>query len=92
MSASRHAALIRAAVDRLRTDTVSAEVLAAATTALTTPAENRAWLTEVARHIEAFPPCCRTGAEDCAYARHALAMARRILDTDTSALEIAWTP
>ena len=80
MSATQDAVLIQAALDRLRLDHPAPAVLAAATTALTTPAQNRAWLTQVAEHVASSRPCCRAGAARCEYARHALAMARRILD------------
>lgn len=91
MSATQDAALLEAAVDRLRVDHPAAAALEAATTALTTPAQTRTWLIEVTRHVTARRPCCQdpTG---CAYAWHALAMARRILDADPSPLENAWTP
>lgn len=80
MSATQDAALIEAAVDRLRVDHPAPAVLEAATTALTDPEQNRAWLTEVAEHVASGRPCCEAGAAQCEFAHHALAMARRILD------------
>lgn len=92
MSATQDAALIQAAVDRLRVDHPAPAILKAATTALTHPAQNRAWLTQVAEHVASRRPCCRYGAAACEFARHAMTMARRILDADTSDLEIVWRP
>lgn len=80
MSATQDAALIQAAVDRLRVDHPAPAVLEAATTALTDHAYNREWLAQVAEHVASARPCCRAGAAQCEYAHHALGMARRILD------------
>lgn len=80
MSATQDAALIEAAVDRLRVDHPAPAVLEAATTALTNPEQNRIWLTQVAEHVASGRPCCGAGAAQCEFAHHALTMARRILD------------
>ncbi|MFJ9662836.1 hypothetical protein ACIRPR_33415 [Streptomyces griseoflavus] len=75
----REAAAIRAAAEHLRPRNLTTAIADVASTPLTDIDETRRWLTEIARHVHKGAPCCQGGADRCAYARHAIRMARRIL-------------
>jgi hypothetical protein len=71
---------IRRAVDILTAPDVDQVVLDTAVTPLTTLREITDWMTRAAKHIDGRPYCCRTVTGRCAYAGHAFAAARRVLE------------
>jgi hypothetical protein len=79
VSSRAEAATIRAAAEQLRPRDIPAAVADVASTPLVDIDDTRRWLTETARHVSKGAPCCRGGADRCAHARHAIALARRIL-------------
>jgi len=79
VSSRPEAATIRAAAEQLRPRSIPDAVLNVACTPLTDVDDTRRWLTQVARHVDKGAPCCQGGADRCTFARHAIRMARRIL-------------
>lgn len=80
MSDRPEAATIRAAAAQLRPRDIPEAVAAVASTPLVGIDDTRRWLTDIARHVNKGAPCCQGGAARCAYAHHAIRMARRILE------------